>query len=74
MATQKMTLRVYQEIEVDVEFTVTGPTRGHRDSLGVPEEPDEDTSFEIESITDVDGEEVSFEDIDGGEDTVIEKL
>ena len=35
----------------DIVCTVTGPSRGFRDSLGVPEEPDEPGYVEIESVS-----------------------
>jgi hypothetical protein len=69
-----MTIRVYQEVEVDVEFTYFKAYRGYRDSLGVPEEPDEPAHYEIDSITDLEGNEINFDDIEGGTDQVEENL
>lgn len=46
------------EIEVTVDFDYYPPSRGYRDSLGVPEEPDEPESLAINSITTTDGAEL----------------
>ena len=42
------------DIAITVEFEYTGPHRGYRDSMGVPEEPDDEAEIEILSITDED--------------------
>lgn len=44
--------------EIVVDFSCYGATKGYRNSLGVPEEPDEDPSIELNSITDEDGNEI----------------
>lgn len=37
-------------IEIYVEYSRYGATRGYRNSIGVPEEPDEDAGIEIEKV------------------------
>lgn len=58
----------------EIDYTSHKAYRGYRNSMGVPEEPDEPAGFEIESITDETGREIPFKEIEGGEETVIEKL
>jgi len=48
------------EIPVVVEYSYNKAHRGHRDSMGVPEEPDEDASIEIESVKTTDGIEIEI--------------
>jgi hypothetical protein len=50
------------EIEVTVHGDYHRASRGYRDSLGVPEEPDEPSCFEIDTVTDSDGNEVEVSD------------
>ena len=51
MAKKIMTITLNDiEVEVEVHFDSWGATRGHRDSMGVPEEPDEDGGCEIEKV------------------------
>ena len=50
------------ELEVTVHGEYHRASRGHRDSLGVPEEPDEPAEFEIDTVTDIDGNEVEVSD------------
>lgn len=38
-----------EEIEIEVEFSMSKGSRGARDEFGVPMEPDEDPACEIES-------------------------
>lgn len=38
------------EIDIQIEYTVWGATRGSRNSIGVPEEPDEDAGCEIDQV------------------------
>lgn len=40
------------ELRLTVEGEYEAPSRGARDSLGVPEEPDDPGGFEIDTITD----------------------
>lgn len=42
-------------IPVTVTFTALRPSRGRRDSIGVPQEPDDEADVEIESIKDAAG-------------------
>jgi hypothetical protein len=52
---------VEEEIEIEVEYETEGASRGCRDSMGVPEEPDEDASIEITGATDkATGEEIEL--------------
>jgi hypothetical protein len=44
------------EIALNVEAIYHPAERGHRDSLGAPEEPDEDASIEVLEITGPGGE------------------
>ena len=62
------------EHECEVEFEYHRAYRGYRNSLGVPEEPDEPEEFEIESVKDEAGLEVPYDKIEGGEEAVIHKL
>lgn len=41
-----------QEIPVTVTYTIIPGSRGYRNSMGVPEEPDESRELVIESIVD----------------------
>lgn len=56
------------EIPVDVDFTFHPAYRGRRDSLcgkrgaGPPLEPDEDASFEINSVKDFEGNDYELTD------------
>jgi len=50
----------YQEIELAVEYGYHRACRGARDRYGVPLEPDEPASCEIESVTDANGREVEL--------------
>lgn len=43
------------EIEVDVEYRYTPGCRGSRNSMGVPEEPDDPEELDIESVVDASG-------------------
>jgi len=47
-----------QIMSVCVEFTYYGAHKGYRDSLGCPEEPDEEAHVEVDSISIKDGTEV----------------
>lgn len=51
-------LTLIREVVVKVEYTRSKAYRGYRNSLGVPEEPDEDAEVEIESVVDENGIEV----------------
>ena len=62
------------EQECEVTFEYHRAYRGYRNSLGVPEEPDEEAGFEIESVKDEAGKEVPYNKIEGGEEAVIHKL
>jgi hypothetical protein len=44
-------------LRLEVEYTASGPSKGHRDSFGVPEEPDFDAEVEIEEVRHA-GEEI----------------
>jgi hypothetical protein len=37
-------------LRLEVEYTASGPSKGHRDSLGVPEEPDYPAEVDIEEV------------------------
>ena len=50
------------EIPVEVEFIYFAGFRGYRDSLGVPEEPDENESAEVISVKDLSGNEIRLSD------------
>lgn len=59
-----MQLSVQTELGLlDVEATYFPPSRGMRDSLGVPEEPDDEGGWEIESVK-LDGQEMELSDED----------
>lgn len=45
---------VFKEFILEVEYSVTRASRGRRDSMGVPEEPDEEAELEVGSIVDKD--------------------
>jgi hypothetical protein len=51
-------LTLIREVVVKVEYTCTKAYKGYRNSLGVPEEPDEDADVEILSVLDEDGKEI----------------
>ena len=38
------------DIQVEVHYDAWGASRGYRNSMGVPEEPDEDAGCEIEKV------------------------
>ena len=44
-----------EEVKVEVTYTYTPASRGYRNSLGVPEEPDEDEDLDIETVIDENG-------------------
>lgn len=67
-----MTATVHVEREVIVEFSIHGPYRGYRNSMGVPEEPDEPLNIEIESITDEEGNKIDL--VPDEEDRLAEEL
>ena len=73
--TLTVALKDESEIEAEVAFSSWGATRGARSSLGVPEEPDEESGCEIESIIS-DGVDVMDEVADLGkvETAVMEEL
>lgn len=52
--------------EVELQVTVSGEavreSRGSRDRWGCPLEPDEPATFEVESVTDDDGNEIELTD------------
>ena len=56
------------DVDVDVDFTFHSAYRGRRDSLGgkrgagPPLEPDEDASFEINSVKDAEGNDYELTD------------
>ena len=58
----KFTLERDESLEVTVKGEYDGGSLGHRDRLGVPEEPDEPEGLEIESVTDDTGNEVEITD------------
>jgi hypothetical protein len=74
MSTTKIKVRRIIEEEVTVDYSYYAPVRGSRSSLGVPEEPDEDECMEINSITTEDGTEIFSENIEGGVESVEEKI
>lgn len=45
----------WQEVELGVTFSRIPACRGYRNSMGVPEEPDEPACAEVESVTGPDG-------------------
>lgn len=47
--------------EVEVDYDIYPASRGYRNSMGVPEEPDEDESLEIDSIREAE-EEIEVSD------------
>lgn len=47
-----------RKVPVTVTFSTLRPSRGRRDSLGVPQEPDDEADVEIESIKDAAGNEL----------------
>ena len=51
-----------ETLTLDVEFNYIKAHRGYRNSLGVPEEPDEPDEIEIEGITAEKGNEVNVTD------------
>lgn len=51
------------EIPVEAEFEVSGPTRGSRNSFGVPMEPDTDGDCEFDAATNTEtGEPIDLTD------------
>ena len=51
MATKTMTIFLNDiEITVDVSYSAWSASRGYRNSMGVPEEPDEDAGCEVEKV------------------------
>lgn len=44
-----------EEVKVEVTYTYTPASRGYRNSLGVPEEPDEDEDLDIKTVIDEKG-------------------
>lgn len=44
-----------EEVKVEVTYTYTPACRGYRNSLGVPEEPDEDEDLDIKTVIDEKG-------------------
>ena len=56
----KLTIDI-TEVDVEVRYTAYKATRGHRDSLGVPEEPDEPAHIEVDGVyLTVDGKSVDI--------------
>ena len=51
-------LTLIREVTVKVEYTCSKAYRGYRNSLGVPEEPDDDPEVDIVSVLDENGKEV----------------
>ena len=75
MSETTMTLKVVVEKEVTVKYEHTPACRGYRNSLGVPEEPDEEESVEIESVCDENGNELeTVDDISDIEERLLKDL
>ena len=74
MATIEIMVKRIVEETVTVDFEYHKAHRGHRDSLGVPEEPDEEEEIEINSITAPDGVDITYEDIIEGDTSLEERI
>lgn len=57
---QATLLRDSEDIDVTVQYEYHAASRGYRNSVGVPEEPDEDAYVEIYSVLQADGTEVDL--------------